>query len=173
MGAFHDDLLEQARFLAQKRDSRRRPTQANLRRSVSAAYYALFHFLIDEAIKLMLPGRNQALRDCLARAFKHKDMKEFAEIISKSNYPRKLISAFDEQPLEQKLINVASSFVQLQQVRHEADYNRASDFSRREILHLVNKAERTFSEWQELKDINKSQTEIFLIELLSYRNIQG
>jgi len=110
MGAFHDNLLEQTRFLAQKRDSRR-PTQANLRRSVSAAYYAFFHFLIDEAIKLMLPGRNQALRDCLARTFKHKDMKEFAEIISKSNYPRKLISAFDEQPLEQKLINVASSFV--------------------------------------------------------------
>ena len=46
--AFADDLLEQAYHLANKENDN--PTQASLRRSVSTAYYALFHLLIDEAV---------------------------------------------------------------------------------------------------------------------------
>ena len=168
----HDDLLEQARFLAQKKDSMK-PTQANLRRSVSASYYALFHFLIDEATKLMLPGRNQILRDCLARAFRHKDMRDFAKVIADSNHPTKLVPAFNGQPLEQKLIKVASTFCKLQQARHEADYNRLSRFSRREVLIIADKAEQAFDAWDEVKIVNKDQAEIFLIGLLNYKNIQN
>jgi hypothetical protein len=41
------DLLEQARHLLRR--ERRRPRQASLRRAISAAYYALFHLLIEEA----------------------------------------------------------------------------------------------------------------------------
>ena len=43
----YDDLLEQARILA-KLDVKK-PKQANLRRAVSSAYYAVFHFLVHEA----------------------------------------------------------------------------------------------------------------------------
>ena len=167
----HNDLLKQARFLATQ-DSKK-PKQAKLRRSVSTCYYAFFHFLIDEATKLMLPGRNQTLRDCLARAFKHKDMRDFAKGIADSSPPRKLLSAFNKQPLEQKLTEVASIFCELQQVRHEADYNRASRFSRREILALVDETEQRFTTWNELKAANKDQAEIFLVGLLSYRNMQN
>ena len=140
----HDDLLEQARFLAQKKDSMK-PTQANLR----------------------------LLRDCLARAFRHKDMRDFANVIANSNYPTKLVPAFKEQSLERKLIKVASAFCKLQQARHEADYNRLSRFSRREVLILADKAEQAFVTWDELKIANKDQAEIFLIGLLSYKNIQN
>ena len=42
--AFADDLLKQAFLLLNKEP--RTPTQASLRRSVSTAYYALFHLLI-------------------------------------------------------------------------------------------------------------------------------
>lgn len=38
--SLHADLLKQARHLATK--ERRRPSQASLRRAISAAYYALF-----------------------------------------------------------------------------------------------------------------------------------
>ena len=46
--SLQQDLLRQARDLATKEP--RRPSQASLRRAVSAAYYALFHLLVDEAI---------------------------------------------------------------------------------------------------------------------------
>jgi hypothetical protein len=43
--AYHDDLLTQALQLVRVAP----PTQLTLRRAVSAAYYAVFHFLIAEA----------------------------------------------------------------------------------------------------------------------------
>jgi hypothetical protein len=52
--AYADDLLQQARQLAQI--DPRRPKQANLRRAVSAAYYALFHEVIDRAVGAVLSG---------------------------------------------------------------------------------------------------------------------
>ena len=48
--SLHADLLEQAEQLAQL--DPRRPKQANLRRAVSSAYYALFHLLTSEASAL-------------------------------------------------------------------------------------------------------------------------
>ena len=100
-------------------------------------------------------------------------MRDFANVIANSNYPTKLVPAFKEQSLERKLIKVASAFCKLQQARHEADYNRLSRFSRREVLILADKAEQAFVTWDELKIANKDQAEIFLIGLLSYKNIQN
>lgn len=48
----HNELLRQARHLATKEP--RRPLQASLRRAVSAAYYALFHLLVDDAVRRMV-----------------------------------------------------------------------------------------------------------------------
>src|SRR5712692_5365690 len=49
---YADDLLEQARHLANR--EKKRPRQASLRRAVSTAYYALFHLLISEALLLRI-----------------------------------------------------------------------------------------------------------------------
>jgi hypothetical protein len=50
------DLLEQARHLLRR--ERRRPRQASLRRAISAAYYALFHLLIEEATGALVARPN-------------------------------------------------------------------------------------------------------------------
>ena len=54
--SLHADLLDQAEQLAQL--DPRRPKQANLRRAISSAYYALFHLLAWEssAIYTAEPG---------------------------------------------------------------------------------------------------------------------
>jgi uncharacterized protein (UPF0332 family) len=46
--AFAEDLLRQAFLLLHKEP--KTPTQASLRRSVSTAYYALFHLLIEGGV---------------------------------------------------------------------------------------------------------------------------
>jgi len=48
----HKDLLEQAVRLA-KLDAKK-PKQANLRRAISSAYYAVFHLLVDEACRVQI-----------------------------------------------------------------------------------------------------------------------
>jgi hypothetical protein len=65
--SLHMDLLQQARRLA--RLDPNRPRQANLRRAVSAAYYALFHYLIDQACRNAVGTQQtqQGFRQSLAR----------------------------------------------------------------------------------------------------------
>jgi hypothetical protein len=46
---YHEDLIEHALFLATLNPGQ--PKQADLRRAVSAAYYALFHLLTTEAAR--------------------------------------------------------------------------------------------------------------------------
>lgn len=76
--SLHDDLLKQAEQLAIA--DPRKPRQASLRRAVSAAYYALFHKLVDQGtVFLVSRRRRSALRACLARAFAHATMRQVAQ----------------------------------------------------------------------------------------------
>jgi hypothetical protein len=72
----HADLLAQAVSLA-KMDVKK-PKQANLRRAISSAYYAVFHLLVDEACRAQIGGqhRQAPFRHVLGRAFAHGVMKE-------------------------------------------------------------------------------------------------
>ena len=57
----YKDLLAQAEHLATK--EHRRPSQASLRRSISASYYALFHRLVDEATRMLISrGQRNGIR---------------------------------------------------------------------------------------------------------------
>ena len=166
----HTELLKQARFLARKEP--KKPTQASLRRSVSASYYALFHLLVDEATKLLLSGNaRSALRDCLARAFHHSAMKQTAVEFTKQSISPKLSHGFRQRPVQQPLIDVASAFVQLQEARHDADYNRALRFTRREALDLADLTDQAFRDWRQVRGSLPADT--FLTGLLAYRHMRG
>jgi len=168
--SLHAELLRQAYFLARKEP--KKPTQASLRRSVSAAYYALFHLLVDEATKLMLAGNDRGpLRDSLARAFHHSAMKQTAVAFTGKSMPRRLASELDRLSVEPPLIDVAAAFVQLQEARHNADYNRALRFTRREALDLADLTDQAFRDWRRVR--GSRSADAFLTWLLVYRLMQG
>ena len=168
--SFHAELLKQAHFLARKEP--KKPVQASLRRSISASYYALFHLLVDEATKLMLSGNVRSpLRDSLARAFHHSAMKQTAAAFTRRSIPPKLASGLDRQQVQQPLIDVATAFVELQEARQDADYNRARRFTRRETLDLADQAEQAFLDWRQVRGSLPADT--FLTGLLAYRHIRG
>ena len=168
--SLHADLLTQARELAVREP--RRPSQASLRRAVSASYYALFHLLVDDATKRMLPGRNRAaLRHCLARAFAHGGMKQVAQSFSRDEVPAKLAPGLNGQPLQLALVGVANAFVDLQEVRHKADYDTARRFTRREVLDLVYRAEQAFADWNQVR--KSIQADTFLTGLLAFGSMRG
>lgn len=68
------DLLDQASTLATLDPMR--PKQASLRRAISAAYYSVFHLLIDEGARRI--SANVALQPYIARSFQHTAIKEAA-----------------------------------------------------------------------------------------------
>ena len=168
--SLHVDLLRQARQLAVK--ELRRPLQSSLRRAVSTSYYALFHLLVDEATKRMLRGSDRAaLRHCLARAFGHAVVRQVAQQFSDDNVSRKLAPGLNGQALQPELVRVASALIELQGARHEADYDLARRFTRREVLDLVSQAEQAFADWSRVR--GSIQADTFLTGLLAFGNMRG
>jgi hypothetical protein len=119
-----DELLELAQDLADLHPGN--PRQANLRRAMSTAYYALFHLLISETT------RNWArveMRAQLGRVFEHGKMKSASEIkVSELNaYFKGNPPDSPERAVAYHLSNVGNAFIQAPQRRNEADYNTAKE----------------------------------------------
>lgn len=106
------DLLEQAGHLARR--ERRRPKQASLRRAISAAYYAVFHHLTDEALALL--GFPDSVLKVQGREFQHGAMKRISAQF-RSNQPPSPGGSKPQSPLPEELAAQAGIFVQLQTAR--------------------------------------------------------
>jgi len=135
--AYHDELLEQATHLAGR--DRTRPKQANLRRAVSTAYYALFHLLISEAVGYW---RLKRQRSILARSFDHRKM-------------RGVCNGCRSQMAE--LNGVTAAFVDLQQSRHLADYDNSKAWTRVEVMSEITTASKAFAMWRRVKSRAEAQ----------------
>ena len=102
------DLIATARGLTGI--SRRRPSQANLRRAVSTAYYAMFHCLAGTAADLLVGRRRSPAWHRVYRALEHGRARTACE-------GKRAMAGFPSE-----IRNFAERFVTLQQKRHEADY---------------------------------------------------
>lgn len=154
--AYHDELLQQAKELVHKNPND--PRQADLRRSVSSAYYALFHLLIFEAC---LNWSNDISRPGLARMFDHNVMKKASnKVIDHSRMPY----VGEDPVVVGRLRAVAGLFVHLQEQRHEADYNIKDAWTLTESLEEMLGADRAFMIWQEIRTEKISQD--YLVSLL-------
>jgi len=156
-----NELLEQARHLARR--ERRRPRQASLRRSVSAAYYALFHLLVDEATGLLVS--RPETRPLFARAFDHGDMKQASRAFA--NPQPQLAELTGGTPVPPAVQDVAAAFVELHQARHEADYDAERSFTRLESADLVARAAQAFVAWREVR--NDPVAKLYLASLLLWK----
>jgi len=105
-----DQLIDQARHLA-TRDMQGRPRQGNLRRATSAAYYALFHFLIDQACRSLVGGapNRRRLRGVLARAFDHAAMKRAATSFASGTLPARFVPALPGGSISPELRELATA----------------------------------------------------------------
>jgi hypothetical protein len=137
------DLLEQAVRLATL--DVKRPRQANLRRAISATYYAVFHLLVDEAVRVQIGAQHHQspLRQVLGRAFAHGVMKEacrsFGGGTLKKSVAKGLPATFSI-PVE--ICDLAQTFIDLQDKRHLADYDLTERFKRADVLTLIREARK-------------------------------
>ena len=149
--SFPEDLLQQAYDLAAKEPGE--PKQASLRRAVSTAYYALFHLLIDEAVGKWAVARQRSM---LARTFEHDGMKrKCAEVVKRVK---------DGSLLSDELNTVAHNFVQLQELRHIADYDNSKQWSRTSVGVVLTLATDAFSAWSAIQAQDDAHD--FLLQLL-------
>src|ERR1700694_6031602 len=157
--AYHDDLIEHAIFLSQLNlpDD---PKQVDLRRAVSAAYYALFHLLTTEAAQIW---KHQSHRNRFARMFDHGRMKTCSSKVSS----RPLPTDSSEIPIATDLTLVAGSFVTLQQARHTADYDNSKVWSRTQVYETIAQAQDAMTAWMDIRE--KEIAQDYLFDLMGTR----
>ena len=157
--AYHDELLAQALQLVRVTPPSQRLT---LRRAVlSAAYYAVFHYLIAEATS---NWNNAPLRTALGRAYDHGTMKTASNrILNRKDFPY----TGENQTVVTNLRLVAQTFSQLQEDRHFADYNLTEDLDPVNALTQVKLAEKIFSNWPTIRTEHIAQA--YLVSLLVKR----
>lgn len=155
--AYNDDLLTHALQLVHVSP----PSQLSLRRAVSAAYYAVFHFLISEATS---NWSSSSLRTALGRAYDHGIMKTASNrILNTEKFPY----TGEDPSIVFNLRFVGLTFSQLQDNRHIADYDLTKDLDQTEALSQVKSAEKLFTLWQSIRAEQIAQA--YLVSLLVKR----
>lgn len=140
-----DGLLAHARALAGSGPGR--PSNADLRRGISAAYYAVFHDLTDRAARHLIGSAPESARNKIRRSWSHGELSAVAAIIV-DRAPT--IAANPTAPLEKEaraggpLVDLAAAdadlvealrlFTELQAARHRADYDHDARFDKLTLL---------------------------------------
>ncbi len=121
-------------------------TQAVLRRTVSTAYYAVFHLLTSDAAERW--GGTLLEKGELERAFSHGAMRTVSGQFSKGQWKYKGGQSASQPRM---LREVASSFVELQVERHLADYDNQKIWSLIEAENIVARAIEVFHNWEAIR----------------------
>lgn len=136
-----DWLLRQADELGYRGAGAGQPRNANLRRAVSSAYYALFHSLVLAATQHLLPGGAAEERHRLARSFTHANVRLACEyVVTPNNSPKGVKPIASAAAGNATLVDVADALLSLQEARHRADYDHLADFTKVDVLQSVDTA---------------------------------
>lgn len=137
------DLLDVAEHLALYQGAN--PTQAALRRAVSTAYYAIFHLLIHDAADRW-SGSPEA-RTGFMRAFEHTSMKKASDQFERGNW----VDWNGNTPkIPETVRSVARAFVNLQNLRHKADYSN-DEWTADQVNLILEVARKALDDWNVIR----------------------
>jgi len=176
MSRLSSDLLAQARALARREP--RRPREASLRRSVSASYYALFHYLIEECARLTVGAAHDRapFRQFAGRAFVHAKMKAVCEEFAKTSPRSELLKPFWaslQVANNLEVRTVAKNFIDLQDQRHAADYDLSRHLSREDADTAADRAQESVEAWEALKTQHEKLALLFALSLMLWPGLSG
>lgn len=144
------ELFNQAGFLTTPEG--REATDADLRRAVSACYYALFHAITADTAFQIAHGGTPALRAMVQRSISHAQIAKVCELFTR---PLDRVPdpwrAVIEPPLDDRLVDVARTFRELQAARHDADYDTTAQFDLALAEHWHARAVHAYECWSSLR----------------------
>jgi hypothetical protein len=139
-----EDLLTLADRLA--RPAAGEPQQASFRRSISTAYYALFHLLIQEAVQSW--NGSSSARLGLERRFEHRTMKDVSNSVLRGSWRGWSVPALN---VPSELGFVTRAFVDLQESRLQADYDNSRIWKSADVLAKVDDVRTAFDNWSKIR----------------------
>lgn len=140
-------LIDQAELLRAARASGK-PRQVDLRRAISAAYYAVFQqVLTSVADEFVGKGsRSEERYRLVYRSIDHSAIRRTCREASRQNPNPKYQKFLPNGGFEEKIRDFSNAFIRLQTLRHEADYDPAQYFSSVDALFAVYLAEQAIND---------------------------
>ena len=126
-------------------ERRGRPRQAELRRAVSAAYYAMFHLLAGNAADT-LAGARPPLRSPRRRFWS-----QTYRALDHGYAKNQCLNLAVMRGFPPEIQYLGATFADLQTRRQSADYNPEVTFSRTEVVRLINNAERAIDRFASVR----------------------
>ena len=148
------DLIAAALDLVEA-GSRGRPRQANLRRAISTAYYAMFHCLAVCCADMLVGGvgaeRSEPAWRQVYRALEHGAARQRCNRTA-------IIQKF---PVEVR--DFAEKFAIMQQKRHRADYDPEADYEKDDVLKDITDAAEAIAKFQRVPVKDRRAFAVYLL----------
>jgi hypothetical protein len=162
MGRYDEDLLRAAvRLLGRKAGQPGKLPTARVRRSISTSYYAIFHFLLEDASTRLIGSHNdlRRRRRILARSFTHGGIKTTLKKVkglvvepSASEFLRPASSPPGQQVDSPRFAReMALAFLDAKAMREDADYNLNKVLSEADARLLRSRIRRAVKGWRDAK----------------------
>ena len=118
-----DHLFEQAEKLIAFQAGR--PRQVDIRRAISAAYYAIFHAIITAAADQFIgvTNRDEARYGLVYRSVDHGWLRKLCEEVQKPTLSSKFRRYAPAMGFGANIVSFAAATEELQEKRHSADYD--------------------------------------------------
>ena len=137
---------------------RGRPRQAELRRAISATYYALFHTLASSCANLLVGARSSTrTRQAWRQAYRSLDHGQVKRRCTERR-SRDVLHRFP-----QAVQDFADQLVKMQRLRHLADYDPLEHFVRSEVSQLVEQTESVIGEFKQAERPDRRAFAVFVL----------
>ena len=137
------------------------------RGAVSTAYYSLFHKINGDAVAIIAPNVQTSTNHRIQRWFDHAEMKNICGRFTKSELDQPLLDLIGNSA-SPDLQTVARNFVQLQEARHNADYDLGYILDRTETRRFIELAIEALRAWERIRD--SAEANVFILSLLLWKN---
>ena len=150
------ELLDTAKLLASARNGV--PTNADLRRCISTAYYSVFHSVLTAGADRFfgVGNRDEVGYRFLYRAYDHGRMRKGCEQVAKPKLDISEQERFGRIVFHADLRDFAQAFKRLQASRERADYDPRADYTIAEALAAIEDAERAIASFAAAPDDERS-----------------
>jgi uncharacterized protein (UPF0332 family) len=138
-----------------------------LRRSVSTAYYSLFHLITADAVKLLAPNVSDKTSHRIQRWFGHSEMKAICGRFLPDKLGGPLLELIGETA-SPDMQTVARNFIALQEARHKADYDLSYELTWEDCLPILTLANDASEAWRRLQ--HSAEINVFILSLLLWKN---
>jgi hypothetical protein len=143
-----EHLLEQAaKLIGAPRSGQRR--QVDIRRAISAAYYAVFHATLTAAADAVIgPTRSNSPHYTLAyRSIDHKELRAVCELVRRPTLPPKYRPYCPTAGFGNSMRSFAATVIALQERRNTADYDPSPRLRISDAVEAVDFARVALTNW--------------------------